>query len=206
MNWLAHLFLSEQSVDFQMGNILADPLKGKLWEGSSLQLKKGMAVHKIIDAYTDSHKIVSKSKASLRKKGLLKAVIIDLVYDYFLTKNWDDFCNIPLKEFTHNFYLQTQTRTQSLSPKAQTFINNMVQRDTLNKYHDLKQVKTSFERLDMRLSPRLRERETASGYFEVVEKNIIELEKDFMSFFPDLCSCVKSNLDQGTFSHWKTSH
>mgnify|MGYP000564575372 CR=1 FL=1 len=71
MNWLAHLFLSEQNVDFQMGNILADPLKGKLWEGSSLQLKKGMAVHKIIDAYTDSHKIVSKSKASLRKKSLV---------------------------------------------------------------------------------------------------------------------------------------
>ncbi len=86
MNWLAHLFLSEQNVDFQMGNILADPLKGKLWSDASVELGKGMSVHKIIDAYTDSHKTVAKSKASLRKKGLLKAVIIDLTHDYFLTK------------------------------------------------------------------------------------------------------------------------
>ncbi len=203
MNWLAHLFLSEQNVDFQMGNILADPLKGKLWDTASIELGKGMAVHKIIDAYTDSHNIVSKSKASLRKKGLLKAVVIDLTHDYFLTKNWDTFCNIPVKEFTHNFYAQARERAVHLSPKAQDFINNLVQRDTLNKYHDLKQLKTSFERLDMRLSPRLRERETASGYFEVVEKNILDLEKDFMEFFPDLCSCAKAHFSQGTFTHWR---
>ncbi len=203
MNWLAHLFLSEQNVDFQMGNILADPLKGKLWSDASVELGKGMSVHKIIDAYTDSHKTVAKSKASLRKKGLLKAVIIDLTHDYFLTKNWDIFCNIPVREFTQDFYLKANKRAEFLSPKAETFINNLVQRDTLNKYHDLKQLKTSFERLDIRLSPRLRERETASGYFEAVEKNIVELEKDFMSFFPDLCSCAKEHLNQGTFGHWK---
>jgi len=203
MNLLAHLFLSEQNVDFQMGNILADPLKGKLWDTASIELEKGMAVHKIIDAYTDSHNIVSKSKASLRKKGLLKAVVIDLTHDYFLTKNWDIFCNIPIKEFTHDFYAQARERAVHLSPKAQDFITNLVQRDTLNKYHDLKQLKTSFERLDMRLSPRLRERETASGYFEMVEKNILDLEKDFMEFFPDLCSCAKEHFSQGTFTHWR---
>ena len=43
MNWLAHLFLSEQNVDFQMGNILADPLKGKLWSDASIDLSKGMS-------------------------------------------------------------------------------------------------------------------------------------------------------------------
>jgi acyl carrier protein phosphodiesterase len=30
MNWLAHVFLSEENVDFQIGNFLADPMKGKL--------------------------------------------------------------------------------------------------------------------------------------------------------------------------------
>ena len=27
MNWLAHVFLLEQRIDFQIGNFLADPLK-----------------------------------------------------------------------------------------------------------------------------------------------------------------------------------
>ena len=32
MNWLAHIFLSENKIDFQLGNFLADQLKGRLCE------------------------------------------------------------------------------------------------------------------------------------------------------------------------------
>lgn len=72
MNWLAHVFLSELDVDFQMGNFLADPLKGKVWENATLQIKKGMDTHKIIDSYTDSHEITSLSKRRLRERGFIK--------------------------------------------------------------------------------------------------------------------------------------
>ena len=104
MNWLAHVFLSELNIDFQIGNFLADPLKGRAWENSNENIKKGMQTHKLIDSYTDSHEIISCSKRRLRERGLLKPVIIDLTYDYLLTKNWDKFCNIPLKIFSNNFY------------------------------------------------------------------------------------------------------
>ena len=97
MNWLAHIFLSEQKIDFQIGNFLTDPLKGRLWENASIDMINGMQTHKIIDSYTDSHEIVSCSKRRLREKGLLKPVIIDLTYDYFLTKNWNEFCKTPIK-------------------------------------------------------------------------------------------------------------
>ena len=102
MNWLAHVFLSEEKIDFQIGNYLADPLKGKLWEDASIEMKKGVEIHKIIDAYTDSHHSFLTSKSRLRKKGLLKPVIIDLTYDYLLTKNWNIFSTIPCKCFFRN--------------------------------------------------------------------------------------------------------
>ena len=111
MNWLADVFLSEQKIDFQIGNFLADLLKGQLWENASLDMQKGMQIHKVIDSYTDSHEIVSCSKRRLREKGLLKPVIIDLTYDYFLTKNWDEFCNMPIKEFSKVFYHEANQRT-----------------------------------------------------------------------------------------------
>lgn len=91
MNWLAHVFLSEQNIDFQVGNFISDPLKGKAWENASEDIKKGMEVHKIIDSYTDSHTIFKQSKKRLKDKGLLKAVIVDFTYDYLLAKNWDKF-------------------------------------------------------------------------------------------------------------------
>ena len=104
LNCLAHVFLSELNIDFQIGNFLADPLKGRAWEDANENIKKGMQTHKLIDSYTDSHEIISCSKRRLRERGLLKPVIIDLTYDYLLTKNWDKFCNIPLKIFSNNFY------------------------------------------------------------------------------------------------------
>jgi len=203
MNWLAHLFLSQQQIDFQMGNILADPLKGRLWNDASINMQKGMEVHKIIDSYSDSHPLVQKSKSTLRKNGLLRAVIVDLTYDYFLTKNWDRYSNISLEKFTNEFYEKVKKRSRFLPLKAQSFMNNLVQADVLNKYQNLHKLQIGFERLDMRLSKRLLKRETASGYFNEVYKNIDDLENDFLSFFPELCSHTKKNLEHSTLSHWK---
>ena len=203
MNWLAHIFLSEQKIDFQIGNFLADPLKGRLWENASIDMINGMQTHKIIDSYTDSHEIVSCSKRRLREKGLLKPVIIDLTYDYFLTKNWDDFCHTPIKEFSSVFYHEANQRTQVLPNHVNIPIYNMIERDLLNKYHNLEQLKTSFERMDRRLSPRLKQRETALSYFDSVVKNIDELEKDFLEFFPQLTTKIKSDLNENKIKHWK---
>jgi acyl carrier protein phosphodiesterase len=78
----------------------------------------------------------------------------------------------------------------------------MIDRDLLNKYHNLDQLKVSFERMDTRLSPRLKQRETASSYFDSVVKNIDSLENDFLNFFPQLCNKVKDNIDQNNIKHW----
>ena len=203
MNWLAHVFLSEQKIDFQIGNFLADPLKGRLWENASLDMKNGMQVHKIIDSYTDSHEIVSSSKKRLREKGLLKPIIIDLTYDYFLTKNWDEFCKISMGEFSQEFYSNANQRIPFLPNHANLPLNNMINRDLLNKYHNLEQLKISFERMDLRLSERLRQRETAISYFDSVIDNIDYLEDDFLNFFPQLCEKVKNNLNRKYIKHWK---
>ncbi len=203
MNWLAHVFLSEQKIDFQIGNFLADPLKGRSWEDASEDMKNGMKVHQIIDSYTDSHDIVSLSKKRLREKGLLKPIIIDLTYDYFLTKNWDIFCSIPISSFSQTFYTQASTRKLYFPEKANLSVENMINRDLLNKYHNLDQLKVSFERMDLRLSARLKKRETALSYFEIVEKNIDDLENDFMLFFPQLCKKVKENINNNYIEHWR---
>ncbi len=203
MNWLAHIFLSEQNIDFQIGNFLADPLKGRLWENASIDMINGMQTHKIIDSYTDSHEIVSCSKRRLREKGLLKPVIIDLTYDYFLTKNWNEFCKTPINEFSEVFYHQANQRTAFLPNHANIPIYNMIDRDLLNKYHNLDQLKKSFEKMDKRLSERLRQRETAISYFDSVLENIDDLENDFLNFFPQLCDKVKINIDKEKVKHWK---
>ena len=55
MNYLAHIFLSENDIYFQLGNYLADRLKGRAWEDAHPNIIKGMQTHKIIDKFTDEH-------------------------------------------------------------------------------------------------------------------------------------------------------
>jgi len=203
MNWLAHVFLSEQKVDFQIGNYLADPLKGRVWQDASDDMIKGMHLHMLIDAYTDSHKVVSKSKSRLREKGLLKPVIIDLTYDYLLTKNWNLFSSVSLDEFLASFNHQAMQRSSELPLLASQHVSHLVDKDILNRYQNLEQLKHSFARIDTRLSKRLLARESAAGYADIVHEKIDDLERDFLIFFPDLCSYVKANLNPSNLNHWK---
>jgi len=203
VNWLAHVFLSEHKIDFQIGNYLADPLKCKVWDSASVDIRKGMQTHVRIDTYTDSHQTVSKSKSRLREKGLLKSVIIDLTYDHLLTKNWEQFSSIPLREFLDTFNIEAMQRSKDLPSNASHLVYHLAQNDRLNRYHTLDQLKRSFERIDTRLSDRLLARETAASYIDVVSDNIEHLENDFMAFFPELCRSIKSDLEPEFISHWK---
>lgn len=203
MNWLAHVFLSENRIDFQIGNFLADPLKGRIWEDASKDMINGMLTHKIIDSFTDSHDLVKESKNRLGNKGLLKPVVIDLTYDYLLTKNWDNFCNISLDEFSNTFYKKASYRNTYLPKHTNLYVENMVSKDLLNKYHNIEDLSKSLIQMDNRLSQRLKKRDTTSRYIDVVKHNIQEIEKDFLEYFPLVCKRIKNNLDSSKLRHWK---
>lgn len=147
VNWLAHIFLSEQNIDFQLGNYLADPLKARVWENASLDIKRGMKVHLLIDSFTDKHEIFVQSKKRLREKGLLKSIVVDIIYDFLLTKNWDTFCNIPFEDYTNQFYKDAEYQISSLPHKPSIYVESMVRNQILNKYKTLSHVKKLFKEL-----------------------------------------------------------
>ena len=103
MNYLAHTVLSKSNIEYQLGNLLADPLKGKRWDGASDDHYAGMRMHAAIDIFTDTNQTISLSKSRLRKKGYLKGVVIDMTYDYFLSKHWDLFVRQDLRSFVDDF-------------------------------------------------------------------------------------------------------
>jgi acyl carrier protein phosphodiesterase len=83
MNWLAHILVSEHSVDYQLGNLLADPLKGRVWPEASDAVRMGFEMHKRIDCFTDQHPIFIRSKHRLGPTGFLRAAVIDMVLTTF---------------------------------------------------------------------------------------------------------------------------
>ncbi|RXK00419.1 hypothetical protein CRU98_04470 [Arcobacter sp. CECT 8986] len=203
MNWLAHIFLSENNIDFQIGNYLADPLKGKAWSNANTNIIKGMQIHKMIDSYTDNHIEFKNSKNRLGEKGLLKPVVVDLTYDYLLTKNWNRYCNISLNKFLNIFYDNAIKNMNTLPDNAKLKLSRLIEFDLLNKYQNLDDLNQSFKRVDKRLSQRLLKRDSVSRYYDLVCKNIDGIEDDFLIFFPQLCSYIKENTNNLNLTHWK---
>lgn len=203
MNWLAHIFLSDNSIDYQLGNVLADPFKGRIWEGAPDNYRQGVNMHKRIDVFTDAHAVVSKSKSRLGKKGYLKGVIVDITYDYLLSKHWDTYASVSLACFLDDFYAQAKDAQGLYPDKESEFIRRLVVSDYLKSYGDVDGLSNAFKRIDDRLSDNILKKESASGYLYIVEDQLVNLESDFITFFPDLIAHVQLTSNNASFSHWR---
>ncbi len=201
MNWLAHIFVSENSIDYQLGNLLADPLKGKRWEGASPQLEDGFRMHGNIDAFTDSNELVLQSKARLGRRGYLKGVIIDIAYDYCLINRWDSYSTVPLERFIDTFYHNADVAIADYPPEARAIVRRIIASGVLTSYGSFDGLALALRRVDARLSDRVLARETATGYLPILKKEMTGIDRDFSRFFPQLVEYFKTNAGI-TKHHW----
>jgi len=202
MNWLAHVFLSEDNIEHQLGNLLADPLKGRAWEEATPMFKKGLETHKRIDSFTDKHPLFRQSKSRLKERKYLKSVVIDIVYDHLLTIHWQKFSSKDFALFTSDFRTQAPHQIDGYPPKAQTIINRVVDIKLLSSYSDLEGLGEGFKRIDRRLSDRVLKKESAFGYLPLVAENMKGIEEDFLEFFPELMEHVEKHVNEEGLSHW----
>lgn len=193
MNWLAHILLSKKDIEYQLGNFLADPLKGKVWEGASESVENGMLMHKSIDIFTDSHKIVSQSKSRLGSKGYLKGVIIDILYDHYLASNWSDYSNISLSRFLNSFKSEGLVASKVFPDEPKHIVARLVESDRLAKYNEFEGFIEAIYRINDRLSPRIKAKDSALNYIEVVEHEYEPLKEDFAEFLPELMTYFRNH-------------
>jgi len=203
MNWLAHVFLSEDHIEHQLGNLLTDPLKARPWEGASVFVRHGMETHKRIDAFTDSHPIVSKSKARLAERGPLKGVALDILYDYYLSIHWEKFAHMERVHFLELFRTRAPHAIDGYPDRAQEVIARVVINRQLSSYISMDGVASAFGRIDKRLTERTRNKDTATRYLPIIAKENDYLEKAFLDFFPELMEETAKGLEPHGIRHWK---
>ena len=91
MNFLAHIYLSGNNDLIKIGNFMADGIRGNDYLKFPDDVKKGILLHRQIDTFTDLNPIYRKSKHRLHAKyGHYSGVIMDILYDHYLAKNWSN--------------------------------------------------------------------------------------------------------------------
>lgn len=202
MNWLAHIFLSENHIEYQHGNLMADLLKGRSWAGASHHFKAGLAMHRAIDSFTDSHPQVIRSKSRLGRGGRLKGVVIDIAYDHLLARNWHKYARIPLPAFIDAFHARSSVTPADYPEPARLFLLRLVRSGHLRDYVSLTGVERALHRIDGRLSQRVRAKERSLDYLLPVRDEMDNIERDFLDFMPELIQHFKSAARLSRGDHW----
>lgn len=200
MNFLAHLYLSGKEEDVIIGNFVADAVKGNSLHRFPEGMERGIRLHREIDHYTDQHPVFRESKSRLAPKyRMYSGVIVDLYYDHFLAKYWNDFSREDLEQYVARTYFLLMRRFHLLPPRSKRILPYMITQNWLVGYRDLTMLQKVFDGMSRRTSH-------PSG----MENAVLDLkagyslyEKEFRLFFPDIVQHIdhyRSNLKVGSSS------
>jgi acyl carrier protein phosphodiesterase len=187
LNFLAHIYLSDDNDDIKIGNFLGDFVKGRLNKLTNNQYTegviKGMALHREIDFFTDNHPIVRQSIDRLQPRyHKFSGIVIDMFYDHILAKNFQNYSEISLEEYAENFYDLLEKRKSEIPEPMERMVKSMVSRNWFVGYKSYEGIEWALTGIAKRLS-------FESGIENAIEelKNDYDLyEMEFNFFFPEI--------------------
>lgn len=183
MNFLAHLYLSEPNAEAWLGSLMGDFVKGPLDDRYGIEITRAIAMHRKIDVFTDAHPVVLQSKSRMSPgRRRYAGIMVDVFYDHFLARHWQDFHDEPLAEFTGRVYRALERYHTFLPERLQRMAPMMMQWDWLGSYADIDSIYTALDRMGQRLK---RENPLLNSADELVA-NYAQLEADFRAFLPDV--------------------
>jgi len=183
MNFLAHIYLSNDNSSLQIGNFIADFIKANEYKHLPKKIQQGILLHRQIDTYTDAHLVVRKSKRRLNPRyNLYNGIIIDIFYDHFLAKNWTSYHIEPLAKFTQHFYKLLNDNKALLPLPVNKLIPSIVKDNWLLNYANLEGI----EKTLIGMNKRTKNKSHMNLAIVDLKLHYDEFESDFTSFFEDL--------------------
>ncbi len=189
MNFLAHIYLSDNSDEIMIGNFIADSIRGNHFEHLPYGIIKGIKLHRSIDEYTDQHLVVRQSIHRLQPTfNRYAGIISDIFYDYFLAKNWSTYSNTSLAQFSQKFYLLLEENYALLPLEIQQILPNMIKNNWLINYGNKEGIKRTLEGMNFRIGNKI----DLTQAMLILEENENDFASDFAQFFPDLINHVQN--------------
>ncbi|GAB7088631.1 acyl carrier protein phosphodiesterase [Marinifilum fragile] len=201
MNFLAHLYLSGDSEKVRVGNFIGDYVKGKNYEKYHPEIQKGIILHRNIDHFTDKHPLVLDSSKKL-KEGYRRysGVVVDLIFDHFLAKYWQDYHTLPIKDFVTNSHEALIKNYLLLPNKVKLFLPFLIQSRRLESYANIDGLQTALDIMARRTSLP----DNSVYAIKSLEDNYSDFENKFKLFMKDILKYVSNehNINVATPNGW----
>lgn len=105
MNFLGHLYFSNNDHLLMYANLFGDFVKGSNLSVYADTVQKGIRLHRRIDNYIDHHPIVTELQHTLhRELPRISGIATDLFFDHLLARHWADYHPLSLEKFVGDFH------------------------------------------------------------------------------------------------------
>lgn len=182
MNYLAHAYLSFNHSQILVGNMISDFIKGKKQFDYEPLVQKGIKLHRSIDSFTDEHPATKEMKKVFKPSyGLYAGAFADIVYDYFLANDKNEFASAEvLEQFSLNTYSLLEKQINATPLIFQQMFPYMKTHNWLYNYRYKWGIQRSFAGM-VRRAKYMTEPDTA---FDLFENNIPVMQPYYDEFFP----------------------
>ena len=136
MNYLGHIYFSNNDPQLAVANLFGDFVKGKKYLEYPEYIQKGVLLHRRIDDFIDHHYEVIHLIHTIRGQlPKVAPIAIDIYFDHLLAKNWDQYHPVKLPEFLQNFYSQIDLSNEPYPADFRHFMDLLIERNWISHYH-----------------------------------------------------------------------
>lgn len=203
MNFLAHFYLAYGNAHQLVGQFIADAVKGKVFDQYPKDVQEGIRLHRMIDSLTDTNEVLSELRAVIRPHtGLLSPIVLDLLMDHQLAKQWTSYHSLELNEFALLTYSELRKYEAMMPERMIIALNYMEKYDWLSNYVS----KEGLTKSITGLSRRVTNGEKMLAIIPFLEEIDIHCDMAFKQLFPALANSVKPQLTSVEPSYLTINH
>jgi len=192
LNYLAHAYLSFGQPEILVGNLISDFVKGKKKFDYPKTIQQGIALHRVIDTFTDEHAATKEAKDIFRPHyRLYSGAFIDVLYDHFLATDENEFSEQSLYEFSQEVYDTLERYKEWLPEWFAAMFPYMKKQNWLYNYRTIPGTVKSLGGV-VRRAAYLTESDTAADLFE---KHYQPLLQYYNQFWKDVKPFARNQFD-----------
>lgn len=152
MNHLAHVVLAGPDPDDRLGAFLGDHVKGvAAVDALPPGLARGVRLHRRIDTWSDNHPAVVNLRArSGREWRRYSGVILDVLFDTMLVRDWERWQDVPLANFARGIDRLLAERRDEIPTRLVRFADWAARANLWTRYDDRDMLDQIFAGLDRR--------------------------------------------------------
>lgn len=183
MNYLAHAYLAGEADSDRLGGLMGDFVKGPLPCGLPPELAAGVALHRRIDSYADTHPAFQRSRARVSAvRRRYAGVMVDMFYDHLLASHWEAYSAQALTQYSRGVYDLLDANAALLPERLGQVRIWMRKDDWLGGYRTLEGTGNALDRIARH---RLSRPGTLPGAIEELAHDYAGFKADFLQFMSD---------------------